>query len=95
MELLFELIFDLLLEGSAEIAKDKKVSPWIRIPCLILVLAVAIIVLGGLGFVGIYMLIRHTDSTDIFMSIFCLMLDFILIISAIREYKKYKNKKLS
>lgn len=93
MELLFEFIFDLLLEGSVEIAKDRKVSSWIRIPCLILILAAMTIVLGGLAFVGIYFLINHKDTTDIYMSIFCLVMDIFLIIGVVREYKKYKNKK--
>ena len=93
MEFIFEFIFDLLLEGSALFAKDKKMSPWIRIPCLLLVLAAGIIIIGGLGFVGIYMLIKPDDISSFYMGIFCLVVDVVLIAGAVREYRKYKEKK--
>ena len=35
MEYLFEFIAELLLEGSLEISKNKKISKWIRYPLLI------------------------------------------------------------
>jgi hypothetical protein len=90
--MLFEFLFDILLEGSVEAAKDKKLSPWIRIPCLVLVLIMTAAVIGGLAFLGIYMLTSHSDATDAGMGIFCLAVDLILILGAIREYKKYKNQ---
>lgn len=35
MEILFELIVELVLEGSIEISKNTKISRWIRYPLLV------------------------------------------------------------
>ncbi len=55
MELIIEFIFDLILDGSQKVAEEKKISPWIRIPCLLLILIVGVAVIGCLGFIGIFM----------------------------------------
>ena len=94
MDFIFEFIFDLILEGSVEVAKERKISPWIRIPCLIFVLLFSIFIIGGLAFVGIYMLIKPDDQTSFYMGIVCLILDLIMIIGFIREYKKEKQKRI-
>ena len=93
MDIIFELVFDLLLDGSKKAAKNKKYSPWIRIPCLLLILLIGVAIIGSLGFAGIYMLIKPTDNTSFIAGILFLILDFILIIRTIKEYKKREKKK--
>lgn len=91
MDFIFELIFDLILEGSSEVAKDNKRSPWIRIPCLILILLVGIAIIGSLGFFGVYMLVKPTDSTSYIAGAVCILGDLVLILEIIKEFKKYKK----
>lgn len=41
------------------------------------------------------MLINPTDNTSYIVGIICLIADLILIIGAIKEYKKEKNKRIN
>ena len=57
MDLLLEFIFDLVLENSMEIAKDKKLNKWIRYPVAFFLSLFIIAVIGTLLFVGIVFII--------------------------------------
>lgn len=89
MDLLFEIIFELIVEGSIEISSNKKVSKWIRYP-LIAILAV---LFGGvilvLFVVGIGLL--HENVVG---SIFFIAVDVFVLIGSIVKFKKiYLSKK--
>lgn len=88
MDFLFELIFELLFEGSTEIAKNRKISKWIRYPIIVFILLFFIPIFGLIGIVGIMMLVKHSQITDIYLGIFLVVIDFILIGLAIRKAKK-------
>lgn len=91
MELLWEFLFELLFEGGMEIAKNRRVSKWIRYPIIIVIGAFFAVVLGGLFLLGILLI-----KKSILGSIFILALDVLLITSSIRKFIKfvetYKNE---
>lgn len=47
-EVIFGIVFEVFIEGGVDFAKDKKYSPWIRFP---------IVILGGIIYFGILALI--------------------------------------
>lgn len=90
MDLLLELIFDLILDSSIEIAKDKKITKWIRYPIAFLLSLFIIAVIGMILFVGIAFLI-DTDKNIKLAGILFIVFDVILIISAIKKIKNMKK----
>lgn len=90
MDILLEFIFELVLESSMEIAKDKKVNKWIRYPVAILLSLFIIAILGLILFVGIMFLIDEEINLKL-AGIAFIMFDVILIISAIRKINKMKK----
>ncbi len=94
MELLLEIIFDLIVEGSAEVAKNRKISKWIRYPIVVLISLFIIAIIGLLTFVG-FALIFKGDIYAKLGGILFLIFDIILIISAIKNIKKEIEMKKS
>ena len=90
MDLLLEFIFDLVLESSMEIAKDKKINKWIRYPVAIFLSLFIIAVLGLILFVGIMFLMDEEINIKLAGGLF-IIFDIILIISAIRKVRKMKK----
>ncbi len=95
MELLFEIIFELIVEGSTEVAKNKKISKWIRYPIIAILSLFIISVIGLIAFVGIVALLKN-DMNQKVAGILLLIFDIVLIVSGIiyikKEIKKRKNK---
>ncbi len=95
MELLLEIIFELVIEGSAEVAKNRKISKWIRYPIVVLISLFIIAIIGLLTVVG-FALIFQKDIYAKLGGILLLIFDIILIISAINNIKKeIKMKKVN
>ncbi len=94
MELLLEIIFELIVEGSAEVAKNKKISKWIRYPIVVLIFLFIITIIGLLTFIG-FALIFKGDRYAKLAGILFLIFDIILIISAIKNIKKEFEMKKS
>ena len=90
MDLLLEFIFELVLESSMEIAKDKKINKWIRYPLAILLSLFIIAVIGTILFVGIMFILDEEINIKL-AGILFIIFDIILIISAIRKIKKMKE----
>lgn len=86
MEILLEIIFDLLFEGSIEIVKCKKVSKWIRYPLIAIFAALYIFLIGVIGFLGIALIASEQPYTT-FFGIFFLIIEIILIISGVKKIK--------
>lgn len=59
MELLFEFIGEVLLEGLIEIMKSKKISLWIRIPIFLIV---SILYLGILALMVVFCIKAWKDN---------------------------------
>jgi len=87
MELLLEIIFELIVDGSEEVAKNRKISKWIRYPIVFLMSLFIIAVIGLLTFIG-FALILKGDIYAKLGGILFLIFDIFLIISAIKNIKK-------
>ena len=87
MELLFEIILDLIFEGSIEIIKSRKVSKWIRYPLIAILSIFIMAVIGLLGFVGITMIVSK-DIYAVLGGLLFILFDIILIVSGILTTKK-------
>lgn len=82
MDILFEIVFDLLFEGSLEIASDKKISKWIRYPLIVLLIFLFTVVIVSLFVLGIYI---FEDS--IVMSIILIVCSLLMLIGSIIKFK--------
>ncbi len=87
MELLLEIIFELIVEGSAEVAKNRKISKWIRYPIAVLISLFIIAIIGLLTFIGFALIIKGYIYAKL-AGILFLIFDIILIISAVKNIKK-------
>ena len=88
MDILFEIIADLFVEGSIDAANNKKISKWIRYPIIVLLSLFIIAVLGLIGYVGVAMIIKANSPLYILGGIIFLIFDVILIVSIIRKFKQ-------
>ena len=93
MELLFEYLIELIFEGRIEVAKNKKISKWIRYPLILIILLFIISVISLILFLGILLMIK--EKTFI-AGILLILIDVILIIlgikNTIREIKLIKKQ---
>lgn len=87
MDLILEFIFDLILESSMEIAKDKKIKKWIRYPLAFLLSLFIIAVISTIFFVGIMFMLDEELNIKLAGGIF-IIFDIVLIVSAIKTIKK-------
>ena len=92
MDFILEIIFDLVLESSMEIAKDKKIKKWIRYPLAFLLSLFIIAVIGTIFFVGIMFILDEEINIKL-AGILFIVFDIILIFSAIKKIKKALNQK--
>ena len=95
MDIIIEFIFELIFDSALEVAKEERVSKWIRIPLCIVILLFFIGVFAVLGIVGV-LLIMSDEKYSLSGGIIILLLDTVLIVSfivrMISGYKKIKNK---
>lgn len=92
MEILFEFIFELLFEGSVEVAKSRKAPRWIRYP-IIALLSLCIIAVVLLFFVlGIFLIIKN-ESYSLFLGLVFLIIDVLFVVSIIKKIKEFRNRK--
>lgn len=83
MEFIFELIADLFLEGSVEIASNKKISKWIRYPILAIIILFFIVIIFGLMYLGIISL-----KNSLIGGAFIILVGIILFIACIYKFKE-------
>ena len=89
MEFLIEAILDLILEGSIEISKNKKVSKWIRYPLLVIIILFFAIVIFGILLLGILLI-----KTSFIGGLLIILIGLLMLISSIIKFKKiYIEKK--
>lgn len=89
MELVFEFIAELILEGSIEISSNKKISKWIRYPILFILILLFSVVIFGILILGLFLL-----EKNILFALFFIAVSLILFISAIKKFKEtYIQKK--
>lgn len=74
MELLFEFIGEILIEGLVEIVKNKKISLWLRIPLFL------IISIGYLGLLALMIVLCVKSFLDnLLLGIILLVLSLVLL----------------
>ena len=88
MDFLIELIGDILIEGSFELATNKKVSKWIRCPILSLFIIFYSAIILGILFVGI-----NTINENFWLSIFLIVVSLLLFVGTIIAIKRKLNNK--
>lgn len=89
MEYIIEFILELILEGSIEISKNRKVSKYIRYPLIILIVLFFATVIGLILFLGLFIL-----KENIIAGIIILLIGLFMLISAIIKFRKtYLTKK--
>lgn len=88
MDDLIEFFIELLIDGSIEISKSKKVPKWIRYPIIIVLILLFSLIFLLLIYFGLSLL----KESIIFGSII-LLITFILLVSGIKKIKKiYKER---
>lgn len=88
MELIFEFILELILDGSIEVSKSKKIPKYIRYPLIVLISLFFIAIIGLVIFTGI-LILKESLIGGIF---FILIGIFMFIMSIIKFRKTYLNK---
>ena len=88
MDIIFELILDLLLEGSLEICSNEKISKWIRYPLLIIltILLLSTIILTFILGILLY-------KTSIIFSVIFIICGIIFLICGIIKFKSLYNQR--
>ena len=86
MEFIFDLIFDLIIDGSFEAATDKKVPMAVRVISAIILIGFFVGIIGFCIFLGIH------DRNWITLVIAALIL-IATLFQALRYYRKYKERK--
>ena len=90
MEFIFELLLELILEGSIEVSKNKKVSKIIRYPLIVLLIVFFLLVIGIIFYTGIIFL------KDYFAyGILIIILGIIMLIMSIIKFKKVYLKQVN
>ena len=91
MDVLMEFLGELILEGSVELSKSKKVPKWIRYPLIVIILLLFLIVDLLFIFVSL-LLMKENLFGGILFSIFTI----IFIVMSIVKFKKmyFKKKKV-
>lgn len=57
MDMLIEALIELIFDNSLELAKNKKISKWIRYPLIILIILFIVGIIGCLMSVGVVMIL--------------------------------------
>lgn len=92
MEMLFEFIFELLFEGSVEVAKSKNLPKWVRYP-IITLLSLCVIAVVLLFFIlGVFLIIKN-ESYSLFLGLVFLIIDILFVVSIAKKIKELKNRK--
>ncbi len=89
METIFEFILELLLEGSIEISKSRKIPKYIRYP-LIGLLSLFFLAVLGLIFVAGILVLKESLLGGIFL---ILLGAFLLVMAVLKLWKTYLARK--
>ena len=87
MELVFEFLFDLIIEGGMELSKSKKVPLPIWIILGVILVAFFVGVIGLIGFVGVMMFPDNVPAGIFFLAISA-MLAILLVRRGITTFRR-------
>ncbi len=83
MELIFELILELVLDGSVEVAQDRKFPKYIRYPLIGFLVLCFLAVIGLIIYAGVLVL-----DENIFVGILLILLGLLLFVMSIIQFRK-------
>lgn len=89
MDDILEIIFELILDGSLEISKNKKVSKWIRYPAIALISLFFMAVI----FILIYITLISIEENTLLSIFFGALTIFFIVMSYIKFKKEYLSRK--
>ncbi len=88
MDLIMEFLFELILEGSLELAGSRKIPMVLRI----LAAAILLAVYGGLLMLGVMLLFRGIERLDWPLMLVGLFLVLLIAFFGVKVIKKYKKE---
>lgn len=88
MELLMELVIDLLLDGSVEVAKSHRISKWIRYPVIAML---AILYVATVAVIALVAWIVLKDGATLWLGVGLLVLDLVFVIYSMGKIRKEIN----
>lgn len=83
MDMVFEIIIELLFEGSIEISSNKKISKWVRYPIAAILILFFSVVIFGLIITGVSIL-----SKSLLSGIFIILVGVFLLVASIFKFRK-------
>lgn len=92
MEFIFEVVFELILEGGIAIGTNKKYSKWIRYPLLLLAGTIYVGMIALFALAGFFVM-KDGLWRAIILWVFTLAFIIATILAFRKEYKRYKKKK--
>lgn len=87
MDLLFEILVELIFDGSVEIAKSKKVSKWIRYPIILFLMLFILSIIALMGYISVLILLGD-EPYSLYAGIALLTFEVILIVLGSFRVKK-------
>lgn len=85
MEFLMELVIDLLLDGSVEVAKSRRISKWIRYPVIAMLAILYVATVAVIALVG---WIVMKEGNTAWLGIGFLLLDIFFVLYSVRKIRK-------
>ena len=89
MEIFFEILFDIIIEGSLELGTSRKVP----LPLRILAMLILLLVYGGLIAIFALIAVRCWKDGDILIAVVVSMLDVIVAVASLYAVRKMYKKK--
>lgn len=83
MEYIFEFILELVLEGSIEVSKSRKIPKYIRYPLIVIISLFFIAVIGLIFLVGILSL-----KENIPLGVFFILIGLFMFIMSVIKFRK-------
>lgn len=92
MDFIIEFVGEVLLEIGFSVAKDKKVSKFIRYPMILLISLFILFILFVIGYFGISAIMNPEGELNILFGLLLLAFDIILIVFGIIRIKEVIKK---
>ncbi len=83
MEYIFEFLLELILEGSIEVSKNRKIPKYIRYPLIVLIILFFIAVIGLVFLAGILSI-----KENIFVGLIFIVIGLMMLIASIIKFRK-------
>ena len=89
MDVLVEFLLSLILEGSIELARSKKVCKAVRYPLIAFLSLLLLALLGGTPALGVYLIAVTGGSFGVSMGVVLILLSILMIFLFVRKVRRY------